>query len=67
MRHHRDEPQREPGLRQGAQAIAVAVPMIIITAPVKDYGIDEDRIDPAPVELAIDEEAEKPGVDDADR
>ena len=49
-----------------AQAIAVAVPMISITAPVSDSRLDQHRIDPPPVELPIDEQPEQRGIDDAD-
>ena len=49
-----------------AHAIAVAAPTTSRIAPDSDGRLDQDRIDPAPVELPINEHADQDGVDDAD-
>ncbi len=48
-----------------AHAIAVAVPMISMTAPVSESVSTRSGINSAPIELAVDQQAEQRGVDDA--
>ena len=49
-----------------AQAMAVAMPMMSRMAPESAAVVDQHRIEPAPVELTVDQQAEDQGVGDPD-